>query len=424
MVMMHRASRGLIGRDRQLAELAGLLRDHPIVCVLGPLGIGKTAVAIELLDREHRAGRLPPPARLSIAGANDQRALLERTARALGREPPTSTPARIAATLRRMLTASPHAILWDDAQQSNLDAVCSLLGALQLPAGSSRLLIASRSPLRGVELPSLELPPLTAADCRRLLASIEGERDLPLAEALVRRAAGNPHVVRLAAATLRDATILEPEAAVRHAIVELCQGGAQPVLAMLSSLDGSIAETELAQLFPAARPLLGRLIDYGLLVASGGAVDVPPAIAALVRERLGEVAADSWEVLRASADRALTAAPADPDSLLLACRALAVRGEARQALALLERHSLARRGISSQALEQLLRSLAVADPAQANAARVALASEQLRRGDVAAAMRTLVVVALDAIAPELAARVEVIRARARARAGGLGTARG
>ena len=424
MIPMLRSTSALIGRGEQLAELARLLHEHPIVCVVGPLGIGKTALAIELLAREHRAGHLPPFARLSIAGATDERALLERTARALGREPPSSAPARIAATLRRMLAASPHAIFWDDAQQANLDAVSSLVRALELPAGGSRLLLASRAPLAGLELPSLELPPLGAAEARRLLHRLERERDLSLSETLVRRAAGNPLVLRLAAATLQDPAALEPEAVVRQAIAMLCREGAQPILALLSSLEGSISAIELKRLFPSARPIVDRLIDYGLLIVSGGEVEVPPALATLIRERLGALAAESWEVLRASADRALSAAPTDPDSLLLACRALTVRGEAAQALALLERHSLARHGISSQALEQLLRSLAATSPERAGHARLILASEQLRRGDVGAALRSLEDLDPGAAEGELAARIEVIRARALARAGGLHTARG
>ncbi|HEY7954435.1 MAG TPA: AAA family ATPase [Polyangia bacterium] len=421
---MLRSTSALIGRGEQLAELARLLHEHPIVCVVGPLGIGKTALAIELLAREHRAGHLPPFARLSIAGATDERALLERTARALGREPPSSAPARIAATLRRMLAASPHAIFWDDAQQADLDAVSSLVRALELPAGGSRLLLASRAPLAGLELPSLELPPLGAAEARRLIHRLERERDLSLSETLVRRAAGNPLVLRLAAATLQDPAALEPEAVVRQAIAMLCREGAQPILALLSSLEGSISAIELKRLFPSARPIVDRLIDYGLLIVSGGEVEVPPALAMLIRERLGALAAESWEVLRASADRALSAAPTDPDSLLLACRALTVRGEAAQALALLERHSLARHGISSQALEQLLRSLATTSPERAGHARLILASEQLRRGDVGAALRSLEDLDPGAAEGELAARIEVIRARALARAGGLHTARG
>jgi len=57
---------GLVGRDRQIAELSTLLRDHAAVCVHGPLGIGKTALARVVVERESRAGVIARPRASSV----------------------------------------------------------------------------------------------------------------------------------------------------------------------------------------------------------------------------------------------------------------------------------------------------------------------------------------------------------------------
>jgi len=416
---------GVIGRERELAELATLLGEHPVVGLVGAVGIGKTAVALALLDGEHRARRLPPPARLSIAGADDERALFERTAHALGREAPSSAPGLLGVTLRRMLAVAPRALAWDDAQEAAPAAVGALVGALGLAkSGPSRLLIVSRAPIAGLDVPSLTLPPLAPDACAALVEELERERGLTLSEALASRAAGNPLAIRLALAALDDAAALDPVAALRRLIAELCREGARPVLAMLSSLDRPASQTELVRLFPDARAVLDRLGRSGLLVARDGHVDFPPAIASLVRAQLGELSHESWELLGDRAERALAAAAADGDALLLACRSLGKRGQAARAVALLWRHVLARHAVSTQALDELVRALGAADPAYAGELGLILAGEELRRGDVAAALRTLDGVDGAALAPELGTRLDVIRARALARTGGLATARG
>src|SRR5260370_14532525 len=53
----------MIGRERAAAQLANLIRAHPVVAVVGPLGIGKTELVRWVVQREAAAGRVPPPAR-------------------------------------------------------------------------------------------------------------------------------------------------------------------------------------------------------------------------------------------------------------------------------------------------------------------------------------------------------------------------
>src|SRR5919109_2500591 len=78
----------LVGREGVAARLADLLRAQAVVLVHGPLGIGKTELVRQTVHREAGAGRLPPPAYVSLAGVDGARGMLERTARALGRRHP------------------------------------------------------------------------------------------------------------------------------------------------------------------------------------------------------------------------------------------------------------------------------------------------------------------------------------------------
>src|SRR5438445_13852024 len=58
----------LIGRERVAAELAQLIGAHAVVAVVGPLGIGKTALIRQVVEREASAGRGPPVGHASLAG--------------------------------------------------------------------------------------------------------------------------------------------------------------------------------------------------------------------------------------------------------------------------------------------------------------------------------------------------------------------
>ena len=63
----------LIGRERVAAELAQLIRAHAVVAVVGPLGIGKTALVRQVVEREAAAGRVAPAAQASLAGVEGAR---------------------------------------------------------------------------------------------------------------------------------------------------------------------------------------------------------------------------------------------------------------------------------------------------------------------------------------------------------------
>ena len=47
----------LIGRDRELAELETRTRTHRLVTIIGPGGVGKTALAMEVAERVREAFR-------------------------------------------------------------------------------------------------------------------------------------------------------------------------------------------------------------------------------------------------------------------------------------------------------------------------------------------------------------------------------
>src|SRR5207245_10433131 len=58
----------LIGRERVAAELAQLIRAHAVVAVVGPLGVGKTALVRQVVERGAAAGRGAPGGHAALAG--------------------------------------------------------------------------------------------------------------------------------------------------------------------------------------------------------------------------------------------------------------------------------------------------------------------------------------------------------------------
>ena len=403
----------LIGRERVAAELAQLIRAHAVVAVVGPLGIGKTALVRQVVEREAAAGRVAPAAQASLAGVEGARGLLERTGRALGRRYPPVESSRLVAALSTLLGSAACTLVWDDAEDAALGTVAAVLEAFAPPGRPRprcRIIIVSREAVfsghgalcawaeRG-DAASLEVPPLDAPACRELIAALENRRGRSLQDEAIRASGGNPLALQLAVAA-GSAGGSDPMVGLGHAIDAL-PSEARRILFVLLAAETPLRDVDLAMVC-GGRTQEGLLLlsRRALVAREGDRVSLPPRMIGPVRSLVGAPAPAIWEVVEGLARRVLAAAPDDPDALLLACRATAQRGHAPEALALLRGHVAARAAASPAALERALGDIARGEPAVANDALLALAREQLRWGDFEAARRTLDgLAALDLPAP-------------------------
>jgi len=205
-----------VGREREAAELAGLLRDHRLVTVTGPGGVGKTRLAAEVARAA--AGQFPDGVHFAGLGAvSDPARVPSAVAAALGVRPAPGRPAREAVA---GLLAPRRLLLVLDNCEHVLEAAAELCGELLKVADDVRLLATSREPLRvGGEvryrLPPLELPgsddpaQIGRSEAVALFAERArhadpqfalGDGDAPLAARVVGRLDGMPLAIELAAA--------------------------------------------------------------------------------------------------------------------------------------------------------------------------------------------------------------------------------
>ena len=420
----------VIGREQVAAQLADLIRAHAVVAVVGPLGIGKTELVRWVVQREAAAGRVPPPAYASLSGVDGARGLVERTARALGRRRPPVESSRLVPSLCALLTSATCTLVWDDAQDAVLDALADGLEAVMAPDGAEtrlRIVLVARDALGSRhgplgawaernEVASLEVPPLDAAACRQLIATLEHRRGRSLHEEAILASGGNPLALQLAVAAGLAAGS-DPMVGLGRAIDAL-PAGARALLFVLLAAETSLRDVDLRAVCGSstASDLL-LLASHALVARDGDRVWFPPPMMGPVRSLVGPPQPVTWEVLEALARRALAGAPDDPEALLLACRALAQRGCAPEALALLRGHVAARAATSPAALERTLGEIARGDTAAAAEALLALAREQLRWGDFEAARRTLDGLSALELSAPLAYRRYILRAEALVRAG-------
>jgi len=420
----------MIGRERVAAQLADLIRAHPVVAVVGPLGIGKTELVRWVVEREAADGRVPAPAYASLAGVDGAREILERTCRALARRYPPVESSRLVPALCALFTSTACTLVWDDAQDAPLEALAATLVALPPPDGlerSCRIVIVARDPVLSNQaalhawaersgIASLEVPPLDAAACRHLLEALEHRRERSLQDEAILASGGNPLALQLAVAAA-SAAGSDPMVSLGHAIDGL-PSDARAVLFVLLAAETSLRDADLRAVCGASTSgTLLLLARHALVVRDGDRVSLPPPMMGPVRSLIGPPQPATWEALEALARRALAGAPDDSEALLLACRALAQRGRAPEALALLRGHVAARAAASPAALERTFGDIARGDTAAAPDSLLALAREQLRWGDFEAARRTLSGLATLELPAPLVYRRCILSAEALVRAG-------
>jgi predicted ATPase/DNA-binding SARP family transcriptional activator len=194
-------STSFLGREDELGEVATLLREHRLVTLTGPPGVGKSRLAVETarsLEREFPDGIwLVDFAR--AGGAADAVRLLANVVDVRGSDP-------LARVTSRLRAASVLVVL--DACEHVLDEAARVVSTLLAECPGVRILATSREALRVASEVRLPVTPLRAAAvdlfferARAARPGFEPDADaVALAAEIVRRVDGLPLGIELAAA--------------------------------------------------------------------------------------------------------------------------------------------------------------------------------------------------------------------------------
>jgi predicted ATPase/DNA-binding SARP family transcriptional activator len=274
----------LVGRDRELREVAKLVDQHRLVTVVGPGGAGKTTVAVEAA-RRLASGFADGVWLVELAGLRDPRLLAEVVVAALGLSEeaagPDAPPLRPAERLAGFVRDKALLLVLDNCE--HLVAACAELVQRLLRAGPGLKVLATTREVLGVPGEALwPVPPLAVPDA----ADTDGSSVLagPDADGPAPEVLAGYDAVRLfseRAATADPSFALD--AASAPVVAELCR-----------RLDGLPLAIELAAARVRALPvaeLAARLDDRFRLLAGGGRTLDP-------RQQTLRATVDwSWELL-------------------------------------------------------------------------------------------------------------------------------
>ena len=383
----------LVGREREQAELRGLLTRGRVVHVWGAAGVGKTSLVLEVCRAAACDRVIAPVVHLSLSGAFDARDALARTARSMSLPRPAPGRARIADALSVLLARAPRTLVWDDLDHPSA-ALAEIVEHFAVQEhGPGRLVLVSRTcmTVRKASRTSVyEVQPLSHQGAVALVRALEAERGRTLADDLAAATAGNPLLLRvaLAEAALPRASGNATDALRRS--VERARGAARKVLAVLAAAEAPLDEGEIVRAVgKGAREAIDDFREHLVVVRNGPRLAIAAPVLSLAQETLGEPDAATWRALGKLADRALATSGHDGSALLLAARAHLALGDVDGSLATLRAHAVARAAAPTAALERLLREVASQAPGHAPLALRLLARELLRVGDYESARRAL-----------------------------------
>ena len=229
----------LLGRDHDLAELAGIVDRHPLVTIVGTGGVGKTALAREVARR--RASAHGGGVRVvELAAITDASAVPDAVVTALG----LTSDGGAALSLLRRARMMDLVVLLDNCEHV-LDAVCEVLEAMIGHEPATLRVVTTSRELIG--MPTEYAWPLRPLDCsqpdspaqqffrRRADASRQGAvagADHDIVTSIVRRLDGLPLAIELAAARVATLGLADLSEQIEGSV------GARPPLGGLSRRGG------------------------------------------------------------------------------------------------------------------------------------------------------------------------------------------
>ena len=221
------AQTSFVGRSRELAELARLVRQARLVTMIGPGGAGKTRLAAELISRG-MAGR--DIVFVPLEAIRFPRGLAAALASRLDVRDQPGLPLREA--IQNALVASPRLLLLDGAERL-ADEVADLTGQLLADVPDLRILVTSRTVLGVPGEVCWTVPPL---DCPSVAA---GAADIAASDAVQ---------LFIARASERQPDFSAADVA-PHAIAELCRrlDGLPLAIELIAGWVGTLSIREILQ---------------------------------------------------------------------------------------------------------------------------------------------------------------------------------
>jgi predicted ATPase len=205
----------LIGRDDLVASIRTLVREHRLVCLTGPGGVGKTRAAVEASGRE--LGAFPDGVFFAdLTPATDRSGILAAVVSGirLSVPPDRSTDEHLGIYLRER-----RALLVVDNCEHVVDEIAALVDQLLTEAPDLRVLATSREPLDlygecCIEVPTLDVDGPGSAGVQLFTArALAAAGDLSVDDAgletiaeIVGRLDGIPLAIELAAARSNSLT--------------------------------------------------------------------------------------------------------------------------------------------------------------------------------------------------------------------------
>ena len=213
-----------VGRERELDRLRALASANRLLCLVGPGGVGKTRLAVELARSMEPE---LPTTFVELGALRDPRLVTSSIAVRLGaRDRPGATGAQ---ALAAAIGTEPRLLVLDEAEQVR-EEVADVAAKLLADAPELRIVVTSRRALgslgeRTWAVPPLECPPLGAdartyagSDAVRLFAARARERvsrfdlagaDLSRVGELCRRLGGLPLAIELIAGWIGTLSVAE-----------------------------------------------------------------------------------------------------------------------------------------------------------------------------------------------------------------------
>jgi predicted ATPase/class 3 adenylate cyclase len=219
----------LVGRAADLAALSGLVRDHRVVTITGPGGVGKTRVLSEL-GRQLAPEFIDGVAFVAVADVSEPDAFVPALAEAL--DVKEAEGRTLGEGIDALIGARGALLLLDNLEQV-VGPAAAEVGRLVESCPALRVISTSRTPLRIAAEREYQLSPLGTDAAVELFAERAKvtrpafeltEETTPVVEALCRRLDGLPLALELAAARLR---LLTPAALLErldHALDVLVSG--------------------------------------------------------------------------------------------------------------------------------------------------------------------------------------------------------